>query len=284
MKTPEEMAQEISGKCHTKAAVWFDHDECAALLTTWREECVENARPAAVVMAAKLLAENQLLEAERDRFRAELWEFTRRGALAASRSEPAMDVMDLALMAEAYLANRKWSPMDLAAELERWYASRAHAEALQPILSDYDGAREASELASKIFEGIALRIDHFFKASNIQGGVRCGDDLFSPMDKHELAKAIDQWARNHALHYLTWASRPGPAKDGGIMNSTDSSNLCCINTALNVHNRNHRFGPLEPQYWIDQNGPYCETCFQRIMDARAALAARPEPATDGEGK
>lgn len=52
----------------------------------------------------------------------------------------------------------------------------------------------ARELADKIFEGIALRVDQFFKAKNIQGGVMSGDDLFSPIDKYELAKSIDRYS------------------------------------------------------------------------------------------
>jgi hypothetical protein len=54
--------------------------------------------------------------------------------------------------------------------------------------------KDARELADKIFEGIALRVDQFFKAKNIQGGVMSGDDLFSPIDKYELAKSIDRYS------------------------------------------------------------------------------------------
>ena len=53
-----------------------------------------------------------------------------------------------------------------------------------------DLAQMARPLADQIFDGIALRVDQFFKAKNIQGGVRSGDDLFSPIDKWELAKSI----------------------------------------------------------------------------------------------
>ena len=44
MKTPDEMSAEISEKCHSKAAVWFDRDKCEALLTAWRDEAVEEGR------------------------------------------------------------------------------------------------------------------------------------------------------------------------------------------------------------------------------------------------
>ena len=69
-------------------------------------------------------------------------------------------------------------------------ASR-HPESAEPTTS-------ARELAEKLFEGVALRVDQFFKAKNIQGGVRSGDDLFSPMDKHELAKTIERYAQARA--------------------------------------------------------------------------------------
>ena len=46
------------------------------------------------------------------------------------------------------------------------------------------------KMVSKLFEAIATRGDQFFKAKNIQGGVRCGDDLFSPIDKLELKKSL----------------------------------------------------------------------------------------------
>jgi hypothetical protein len=52
----------------------------------------------------------------------------------------------------------------------------------------------AKDMASRLFDAIALRVDQFFKAKNIQGGVKRGDDLFSPMDKHELAQSLLQFA------------------------------------------------------------------------------------------
>jgi hypothetical protein len=49
-----------------------------------------HAKETALKVAERCVEENEELRAERDRFRAELWEFTRRGALAA-HSEPATD-------------------------------------------------------------------------------------------------------------------------------------------------------------------------------------------------
>lgn len=48
----------------------------------------------------------------------------------------------------------------------------------------------SDKMVSKLFEAIAARVDKFFKTKNIQGGVRCGDDLFSPIDKLELKKSL----------------------------------------------------------------------------------------------
>jgi hypothetical protein len=55
-------------------------------------------------------------------------------------------------------------------------------------------SEDARELATRLFEGVAKRVDQFFKAKNIQGGVRCGDDMFSAIDKLELAKSIERYA------------------------------------------------------------------------------------------
>jgi len=52
---------------------------------------------------------------------------------------------------------------------------------------------DSREFVDKLFDGIAARVDQFFKAKNIQGGVRCGDDMFSMMDKIQLRKSLDQF-------------------------------------------------------------------------------------------
>jgi len=86
-----------------------------------------------------------------------------------------------------------WGPgyiKDTAQMLADYLATRK-PESAEPAIS-------ARELAEKLFEGVALRVDQFFKAKNIQGGVRSGDDLFSPMDKHELAKTIERYAQARA--------------------------------------------------------------------------------------
>jgi hypothetical protein len=66
-----------------------EQEAWTSLLTAWRDECVEETRLMDLARANQLLAENMNLGAERDRFRAALWEFTRRGTLAASHPEPA---------------------------------------------------------------------------------------------------------------------------------------------------------------------------------------------------
>ena len=71
---------------------------------------------------------------------------------------------------------------------------RAESELSEPCSPRPEAREEAKELATRIFDGIALRVDQFFKSNDIQGGVRCGDDLFSPVDKIELAKSIEAYA------------------------------------------------------------------------------------------
>lgn len=72
----------------------------------------------------------------------------------------------------------------------------SNARAALSRLSDQDEpANDARALAERLFEGIALRVDRFFKAKGIQGGVRSGDDLFSPLDKHELAASIERYVQ-----------------------------------------------------------------------------------------
>ena len=56
----------------------------------------------------------------------------------------------------------------------------------------------AKELATKLFDGVALRVDQFFKAKNIQGGVRGGEDMFSAIDTLELSKTIERYAQGRA--------------------------------------------------------------------------------------
>jgi hypothetical protein len=94
--TPEEMAQdiaEIAWEVGSKTKyLLVVPAKVAAILTAWRDEAVEEARPAAVVMAAKLLAENQRLEAEHDRLLAVLkdsglvWTAMLRGEIARPRA------------------------------------------------------------------------------------------------------------------------------------------------------------------------------------------------------
>jgi len=52
---------------------------------------------------------------------------------------------------------------------------------------------DTREFVEKLFNAITARVDQFFKAKNIQGGVRCGDDMFSMVDKVILQRYIDQF-------------------------------------------------------------------------------------------
>jgi hypothetical protein len=83
---------------------------------------------------------------------------------------------------------------------------------------------DSKEIADRLFEAIAKRVDQFFKRKNIQGGVRCGGDLFSPMDKHELVKTLDHLiatARAEALR---------AAQDcNGCWLDDSKAHIACIN-------------------------------------------------------
>jgi hypothetical protein len=97
--------------------------------------------------------------------------------------ERAQDAMDLALMAEAYLANCQWAPMDLAVEIERLFAARLSASRPEP-------AKDVRELVDSIEQCLTGLCDI--------------DEDFIGIRKERAAAIIERYVQ----------SRPEPAKDG----------------------------------------------------------------------
>lgn len=66
---------------------------------------------------------------------------------------------------------------------------------LSTLYSKIEPTESAKDLATRLFDGVALRVDQFFKAKNIQGGVKSAQDMFSAVDALELAKSIERYAQ-----------------------------------------------------------------------------------------
>jgi hypothetical protein len=108
-------------------------------------------------------------------------------AISCSRS-----TYDFALEITARVCNLQWTTGTLADKIEEYIQARCVApDAIRP-------SESAKEIATKLFDGVALRVDQFFKAKTIQGGVRCGEDMFSAIDTLELSKSIERYAQGRA--------------------------------------------------------------------------------------
>lgn len=162
------------------------------------------------------------------------------------------------------------------------------AAAAQPAPKPETDGDALRAFVDQLFDAIALRVDQFFKAKNIQGGVRCGDDLFSPMDKHELTLSLSAVLASHGQGEIVDAlrealectaarienelSRVEPDRNSLAWIATEARDAAALGQSTGDEPRNglcpgckdtECLGSSHPELCVSAKKPDCRTCARK---------------------